>query len=147
MQKYQYINIYIYTLVFLHNFWTIWRKIGMVIHSVGNKHFFPLQYLWIRILMYGNGDRWQFCISRKFNFVTLFTDIWSKTNQILGDVMTNLTELLEIFEKKHLRYPMKLDIWQSYVKYSDSPGKVNECWKHMSSQFMTFAKQYLIFRP
>ena len=89
-----------------------------------------LQYLWIRILMYGNGDRWQFYISRKFNFVTLFTDIWSKTNQILGDVMTNLKELLEIFEKKqHLGYPMKLDIWHSYVKYSDLPGKVNECWK------------------
>ena len=69
-------------------------------------------------------------ISRKF------TDIWSKTNQILGDVMTKITELLEIFEKKHLHYPMKLNIWHLYVKYSDLPDKVNECWK-----------QYLESRP
>ena len=36
---------------------------------------------------------------RKFNFVTIFTDICSKTDQILGDVITNLTGLLEILKK------------------------------------------------
>ena len=103
MQKYQYINIYI----FIHWYFCIaferfGGKLEWLYTLLEISIFFPLQYLWTHVLMYGNGDRWQFYISRKFNFVTLFTDIWSKTNQILGDVMTNLTELLEIFEKKSI---------------------------------------------